>query len=216
MQMLRHFIKTLLVNGIFLSIATLSFAHVPYFEHKDFSEAKPFLVPHTIEQSIAVYAWLETDDAGYSEDIDVYVFHIDEPARIYLELLVPVCEGYEEFVPWLALVGPELPEPQEPLPFDLPSGYGAIVLQNDDPGEPRDTFYEPFGGKSYYEGPIFDEIMEIPGTYYVYFWDPFQNGGDYVSVIGWQEIWRPRDIIRGLILTPLIRRDRELHIDCSE
>ena len=109
-----------------------------------------------------------------------------------------------------------MPEPQEPLPFDLPSGYGAIVLQNDDPGEPRDTFYEPFGAKSYYEGPIFDEIIEIPGTYYVYFWDPFQNGGDYVSVIGWQEIWRPRDIIRGLILTPLIRRDRELHIDCSE
>ena len=83
--MFSHFMKTLLVNGIFLSIATLSFAHVPYFEPKDFSEAQPFLVPHTIEQSIAVYAWLETDDAGYSEDIDVYVFHIDEPARIYLE-----------------------------------------------------------------------------------------------------------------------------------
>jgi hypothetical protein len=90
------------------------------------------------------------------------------------------------------------------------------VLQNVYPGEQRDTFYEPFGGKSYYEGPIFEVTIEIPGTYYVYFWDPFQNGGDYVAVIGWQEIWRLRDIIRGLILTPLIRQDRELHIDCSE
>lgn len=214
--MFNHFIKTLLVNGIFLSIATLSFAHVPFFERKDFSEAQPFLVPNTIEQSIAVYAWLENDEVGYSEDIDVYVFHIEEPARIYLELLVPVCEGYEEFVPWFALVGPELPEPEETLPFELPSGYGAVVLPNVYPGEARDSFYEPFGGKSYYEGPIFDKMIEIPGTYYVYFWDPDQNGGDYVSVIGWEEIWRPRDIIRGLILTPLIRRDRELHIDCSE
>ncbi len=114
--------KTLLVNGIFLFIATASSAHVPYFEPKDFSEQQPFVVPHTIEQSIAVYAWLENDDAGYSEDVDVYVFDIDEPARIYLELLVPVCEGYEDFVPWLALAGPGLPEPQELLPFDLPSG----------------------------------------------------------------------------------------------
>jgi hypothetical protein len=214
--MFNYLMKTLLVIGTFLFVATLSFAHVPYFEPKDFSEQRPFLVRHTIEQSIAVYAWLENDTAGYSEDIDVYVFHIDEPAQIYLELLVPVCEGYEEFVPWFALVGPELPEPQEPLPFDLPSDYGAVVLQNVYPGEQRDTFYEPFGGKSYYEGPIFDAMIEVPGTYYVYFWDPFQNEGDYVAVIGWQEIWRLRDIIRGLILTPLIRQDRELHIDCSE
>ena len=214
--MFNHLMKTLLVNGVFLFIATLSSAHVPYFEPKDFTEQQPFMVPHTIDQSIAVYAWLENDDAGYSEDIDVYVFDIDEPARKYLEILVPVCEGYEEFLPWFALVGPELPEPQETLPFDLPSGYGAVVLQNVAPGEPRDTFYEPFGGKSYYEGPIFDEIIDLPGTYYVYFWDRYQMGGDYVAVIGWEEIWRPKDIFRGLILTPLIRKDRELHIDCSE
>jgi len=214
--MFNYVVKTLLIIGAVFFMTTPSSAHVPYFEHKDFYEQRPFLVRHTIEQSIAVYAWLENDNAGYSEDIDVYAFRIEEPARIYLELLVPVCESYEEFVPWFALVGPQLPEPQEPLPFDLPPGYGAVVLQNVYPGDPRETFFEPFGGKSYYEGPILDEIIDIPGMYYVYFWDPYQIGGDYVAVLGWQEIWRPQDIIRGLIFTPLIRKNRELHIDCFE
>jgi len=214
--MFGHLIKMLFIIGTLAVVATPSWAHVPYLEQRDFSEERPFTVKNTIEQSIAVYAWLENDRYPYSEDIDVYVFQINAPSRIYLELLVPVCNGYQEFVPWFGLVGPQLPEPQEPLPFDLPPGYGVIVMQNVLPGEPRETFYEPFGGKSYYEGPVFDEIIDIPGTYYVYFWDPYQSGGDYVAVLGWQEIWRPRDIIRGLFFTPLIRRDRELHIDCSE
>jgi len=213
-QIFDHSMKSLPIIVAFLIITTSSYAHVPYFEYKDFSKQRPFMVLHTIEQSIAVYAWLENDSTDYSEDIDVYVFRIDEAARIYLELLVPVCEGYEEFVPWFALVGPLLPEPQKSLPFDLALGYGAVVLQNVYPGQPRDTFYEPFGGKSYYEGPIFDEIIDLPVTYYVYFWDPYQTGGDYVAVMGWKEIWRPQDIIRGLIFTPLIRKDRELHIEC--
>jgi hypothetical protein len=215
-KMLNRLMKMLLIFSISFLIAAPSFAHVPYIEFWDYSEHWPFRPRHTIDQSIAVYAWLQEDDTGYSEDIDVYAFEIDEPSRIYLELLVPVCAGYEEFVPWFALVGPELPEPEEPLPFDLPPGFGAVVLPNVEPGDPRDTFYEPFGGKSYYQGPVYDEVIELPGTYYAVYWDPYLTGGDYVAVIGWKEIWRPRDIIRGLILTPFIRQDRELHTDCFD
>ena len=98
--MYKYLMKPLFIV-VFLGFLPISaFAHVPYFEHKDFSERRPFVVRHTIEQSIAVYAGLENDDTGYSEDVDVYVFDIDETARIYLEVLVPVCEGYEEFVPY--------------------------------------------------------------------------------------------------------------------
>jgi hypothetical protein len=214
--MSNHLMKMPFILGIIFLIVAPSFAHVPYIEFWDYSERWPFRPRHTNDQSIAVYAWLQNDSTGYSEDVDVYALGIDEPTRIYLELLVPVCTGYEEFVPWFALVGPELPEPMEPLPIDLPPGYGAVVLPNVEPGDTRDTFYEPFGGKSYYQGPVYDEVIELPGTYYAVYWDPYQTGGDYVAVIGWKEIWRPRDIIRGLILTPFIRQDRELHIDCFD
>jgi hypothetical protein len=75
------------------------------------------------------------------------------------------------------------------------------------------VFYEPFGGKSYYDGPVFDQTLETPGEYSVYYRDPYQHGGDYVAVLGYQEQWSKRDIGRALLLTPYIRRDGELHVD---
>ena len=60
--------------------------------------------------------------------------------------------------------------------------------------------------------PVFDEIVDQPGIYYVYYWDPYESGGDYVAVLGRTEFFWFIDIIRALIITPLIRRDFELHI----
>ena len=188
-------------------------AHVPYLELKDFSEDKPFKVRNSIEQSIAVYSWLMDNGSSPSTDIDVYEFEIsDESMLVYIEVIVPVCGGYyADFVPWFALVGPGLPLPNQSLPFEIPLGYGAVVRENVIPGEPRDTFYEFFGGKWYYEGPVFEEEMGFPGTYYVYYWDPYQIGGDYVAVLGRTEQFGFRDIIRSLLVTPFIRLDFELH-----
>ena len=189
-------------------------AHVPYLEHRDFSVEQPFRVRRSITQSIAVYSWLKTNELNISEDVDVYSFTIkNKPLRVFLEVIVPVCNGYyANFTPWFALVGPGLPTPNQTLPFNLPQGYGAIVKQDVPPGSEREQFYEPFGGKSYYQGPRFDEIINISGTYYVYYWDPYQKGGDYVAVLGYKEQFPPLDILRALINTPLIRHDYELHL----
>ena len=144
-------------------------AHVPYFEHRDFSEEKPFIVRKMVTQSKAIYSWLKNDSVNPCEDIDVYQVKLRRPLNMYLELIVPVVDDYyEDFVPWYALVGPGLPDPGQTLPFEIPDGYGAIVMENVEPGEPRETFYEPFGGKSYYEGPVFEEKLNETGIYYVY------------------------------------------------
>ncbi len=192
-------------------------AHVPYLEHRDSTIQKPFQVRRSITQSIAVYSWLETDWINPSTDIDVYSFQIkDQPLQVFIEAIVPVCDGfYANFTPWFALVGPGLPPPNQTLPFDVPPGYGVIVKQDVPPGTPREEFYEPFGGKSYYQGPRFDETINTPGTYSVYYWDPYQKGGDYVAVLGYKEQFPPLDIIRALINTPLIRRGYELHLPDS-
>ena len=89
---------------IFIAFGNRALAHVPYLEEDDFTEEDPFQVK-SIEQSIAVYAWLEFED-GYSEDIDVYTFELTEPARVFVESLVPECAEYKDFLPWFALVGP--------------------------------------------------------------------------------------------------------------
>ena len=214
--MLYRKFKQILIVLTFSVIAYPCWAHVPYLENNDFSNERPFKVEHSIEQSLAIYAWLETDDSGVSVDIDVYVFQIVEPINVYLEVLVPVCPGYEEFRPWFALVGPGLAEPESQLPFDIPPGYGIEVIQNVPGNAPRETFYEIFGGKSYYRGPVFDENLTTPGTYQVYIWDPQQKSGDYVAVLGKKEIWRFSDVTRAFRNTPLIRLGRELHTDCSD
>ena len=209
-------LKTIFLTAALTFIVAQSWAHVPYFEHHDFSVKQPFTVEYTIEQSLAVYAWLEKDELGNSEDIDVYAFRIDEPTNVYLEVLVPVCQGYETFLPWFALVGPGLPDPVAPLPFDIAPDHGIVLIQSAKSDKPRETFYEFFGGKSYYKGRKFEENIVIPGTYYVYVWDPDQKGGDYVAVLGKKEIWRFRDIVQAFRYTPQIRLNRELHLDCSD
>jgi hypothetical protein len=119
-------------------------------------------------------------------------------------------------LPWFAVVGPGLPPITEEVPFTIPPGYGGIVVKNLEPGEERPMFYEPFGGKHYYDGPDFDQRMSNTGTWYIYYWDPYELGGDYVAVVGYREVFRPMDIIRALIYTPIIRRNKELHVPCDQ
>jgi len=188
-------------------------AHVPYFEHRDYSEEKPFVVRKIVTQSKALYSWLENDVLNPCEDLDVYRFSLNKPDVMYIEIIVPMVEDYyENFYPWYALVGPGLPEATHSLPFGIPEGYGVIVKENVETGEERETFYEPFGGKSYYKGPIFKENLEQIGQYFIYCWDPDEKGGDYTLVIGNKEIWGPLDILRAFIYTPLIRLGLELHL----
>lgn len=206
----------LLLMTCIMIITSSVAAHVPYFEHCDFSEEHPFVIRKNPDQSKAVYAWLKFDEQRSCTDIDVYSLSVPPTiyVRMYVELIIPVVDDfYEEFVPWFALVGPGLPPPNQTLPFELPDGCGVIVVENVEPGTERETFYEPFGGKSYYIGPTLEETLYQTGEkYYVYVWDPYQLGGDYVLVIGKKEIFGPFDILRALFYTPLIRRGLELHI----
>lgn len=210
--MTRQQMKLIVIGASTLLTAGTTLAHVPYLETTDFTWEKPFRVRGSIAQSIAVYAWLEVAN-GATEDIDVYQFTLRRSTQVFVETLVPVCPAYAEFRPSFAIVGPGLDVPAELLPFELAAGYGAIVVPNySDPQRP--TFYEPFGNKSYYDGPEFEQVLSTPGTYYVVVWDPAGIGGDYVAVLGDKEIWWPWDIIRALIQTPKIRRGLELHTDC--
>jgi len=189
-------------------------AHVPYIERSDYSEENPCRIWKMIEYSKAFYSWLQPTDE-ICNDIDVFSFTIrQKPVKVYLELIVPDVEGiYDDFVPWYSLIGPGLPEIQDDLPFTIPDGYGGIVMENVEPGEERESFYEPFGGKSYFSGPILDVNVSEPGDYKVYVWDPHEMCGDYVFVIGKGEFFGPFDIIRALINTVIIQMDGELHIE---
>jgi len=193
-----------------LLLASPGLAHVPFLEYVDYSFDRPMEVPEPVAKSRAYYSWLET-----AEDVDVYAIEITGPSRIYAQALVPVCRGYEDVLPWFAVAGPGLPPPEEDLPFELPPGYGAWVVKNEAPWTPRKTFFEPFGNKWYFDGPLFDQEVEEPGRYYLYYWNPQGAPGDYVAVVGPEEIWEIPDILQAIVFTPMIRNGDELHLECK-
>jgi hypothetical protein len=206
---MKRLFATSVLSLIVLCAAYPAIAHVPYIEKQDFSEEHPFIVHDSVENSKAIYAWFET-----AIDVDVYTFEVTKPVRVYVQALVIACPSLKNLLPWFAVVGPGLPLPDEELPFNLPDGYGAIVVKNKSPGEPRDTFYEPFSAKTYYEGPTFDQEMSTRGQWYIYYWDPYHVGGDYVAVIGSKESFSILDTFRSLINTPKIWFNLELHTKC--
>jgi len=141
--------------GIIAMCAANAWAHVPYLEEKDFTAAAPFKCP-SATQSIAVYAWLES----YS-DVDCYTVKVTKEVAFFAEVIVPVFEVYADFRPSFALIGPGLPAPTDPLPIAVSKGNGAIVLHDADLN-PRPQFFEPFGNKSYYQGPRLEVKLVHP------------------------------------------------------
>ncbi len=89
-----------------------------------------------------------------------------------------------------------------------------VVLNNIEPGAPRRKLYEPFGGIWYWDASEITRSVSEPGSYRVYHWDPNGEAGDCAAVLGDKEIWRLPDILRALVVTPLTRQDKELHIEC--
>jgi len=186
-------------------------AHEPYIEKDDYSVEAPFVVSDSIENSKAIYAWLDN-----GTDIDVYTFEVKKPLRLYAKIIVQACEELQDHLPWLALAGPGLPIPEEALPFDLPEGYGAYVIKNIKPGEKRDTFYEVFSGKSYYDAPLFDREVTATGSWFAYCWDPQQKGGDYVAIFGFKEHFSLWHMWGSIVNTIRIRHNKELHVQCTK
>jgi len=196
----------------FLEVAILglllgapAWAHVPYLEDQDFTTSSPFICP-SAEQSLAVYSWLDS-----ASDVDFYRFQVTTSTLFYAGVIVPVFSQYLEFRPSFALIGAGLSHTTESLPLKIKPEWGAVI-KNDSGATSRKRFYEPFGGKSYYQGPELQLRLQ-PGEYTLIYWDPRKRMGDYVAVIGKREIWTRADTARALKVTPIIRRGGELHLD---
>ena len=192
-------------------------AHMPSIERRDFTENRPFKVKGTIEKGQAIYAYLQS-----GSDVDVYRFivtreEISKKDGVHLRIRanMPACKGAAEFLPWLAVVGPGLPAPTEEIPFTLREGYGAVVVKNTEPGKEKKFFYEQYSKKSYYIMDNYEYTITEPGTWYVYYWDPYGQGGDYVAVWGIKDVFGPGDGLKMLINLPGIVSDRIMHTDCE-
>lgn len=105
---------------------------------------------------------------------------------VSFRLGVPRVERLANFRPALAVIGPGLAEAD--LPFDVPDGLGATILQAD-PGEALQEFDEEFTGtQSWIVGDL-DVTFPQDGTYYAAAYVPSGDTGKLWLAFGDREVF---------------------------
>ena len=204
---MRFMIRGLAVVALLTATAH---AHVPYIEDKDYPEGEDFVITD-VDQSKAMYAWLDADD------IDGFELRLAEPGRLHVSTLVPFCREYAYYDVNFALIGPGLPEPRGELPVELPEGAGAIVHNADfkDWSE-RPYMYEMFSDRRYFDGRSYTVRRAEPGTYRFIVWHNAGLPGDYVAIIGRAEKFSAEDWALSDVNLRLIQQKEELRRSCED
>lgn len=171
------------VLGVLLSllIATPVFAHQPYFEDQELTADSPYQIDD-ISISLAFYGSLDSAD-----DVDYFVFDGKAGQQVYLRMVIPTIEGQEAFTPTLALIGVGLDPIRVPKPVVQPVNNGAILLRAL-PGKPH-IFFEPFGGRNYYERQEATITLPKDGRYTVAVWSESGQIGRYTFSPGKREVF---------------------------
>lgn len=76
------------------------------------------------------FMWFVMGKLNSANDIDVSMFDYPAGQPFKAQMYIPAHDDLKDFSPDIALVGPGLPQPNEPLPFELPQGMGAIVAHS--------------------------------------------------------------------------------------
>lgn len=131
---------------------------------------------------------------GEPGDADVIHMRFDDPVEdaVRVDLLVPVCgDHFTDFFPTLALIGPDQDMSKETLaalPFDLPKGLGAQIVEPErlaeDGDSPRPLSDWQVWEQDYYEPLTITFEVPIPAKYFFAIWDETGNTGAYTLLTG--------------------------------
>ncbi len=157
-------------------------AHQPYCEFSDATADSPWQVP---DSSISYAYYGNLYPAG---DVDFYTFDAEEGQSVLLSLSIPAIEGQEDFSPIMVVYGPGIDgERLDSLPdgVSIPDDQGGMMVSLGD--EPV-YWYEPFGGRYYWNWE--DTFFEAPedAAYTVALWHPENELGRYSFVVGEKEV----------------------------
>ena len=174
------------ISGILVFVMALTpkmaQAHQPYCEFADVTAESPWQVP---DSAISYAYYGNLYPAG---DVDFYTFEAGEGQSVLLSLSIPAIEGQEDFAPVMVVYGPGVENEALgalPASVNVPDGEGAMMVPLGD--EPV-YWYEPFGGRYYWNWE--DTFFEAPAdaTYTVALWHPENELGRYSFVVGEQEV----------------------------
>lgn len=153
-------------------------AHSPQFAEGNTSPGTALEIEDTVK-SWAFYSHLHQGEALY------YKFEIQEGERLLLNLIVPVKDGDDGFVPRMVMMAPGIPN-QGALPswVEVPEGYGYRVI---DTSLPDEVTYEGFSPSAFYDLGRTDSPAPVTGKYYVAVFAPAPQEGNFAMVVGYGE-----------------------------
>ena len=117
------------------ALVSAASAHKPSFANNYSGYGSAFTV---LDPDISIVLYAEMTCSEQELWMEMETGDRDE---VWIELGVPMLDRLEDYRPSIALIAPGLPEAD--LPFSIPSGMGATVIDTDDVTDPQ-YFYEPF------------------------------------------------------------------------
>lgn len=166
-----------------LLLSQIASAHTPFFVDRDITRPETAWPVGDYSISWAFYARLSPAYAP-----QYYVLDGQASTRLVASLETPAIAGLDNFRPSIAVIGPGLPAFETPQNWNAPTGYGGMLV-NDEDVSPRPQFFESFSGTSYYRGPQLDLVLPADGRYYVVVFDRSGGSGKYTLAIGTREVF---------------------------
>jgi hypothetical protein len=177
-RMLLVFTGVIMMAGLTSGVAL---AHQPYCEYADLTLTSPWQVPD------ATISYAYFGNLYPEPDVDYFAFEASAGQSVLLSLSIPAIDGQEDFAPVMAVFGPGLGTDilaDLPERVSVPEGQsGMMVPLGDEP----EYWYEPFGGRYYWNWENYFFDAPARATYTVALWHPEQQLGRYSFVIGSRE-----------------------------
>ncbi len=140
----------------------------------------------------AHFMWFVMGQLSSNTDIDVVTFDYEAGQRMQGIMFIPVNDDLHSFSPHLALVGPGLPAPKEPLPFNIPDGMGAIVARSN----ANETYFDIFTQINFYPRARVEAIAPQNARYYMVVFGESIGSARYALDIGIMETYAPNVLAR--------------------
>ncbi len=194
MRVIVYVAASLLLMLLFPAAAVL--AHSPVFSKDNHSLSTAYEISNP-DKSWAIYTELETEGIA-----DYYALTRLQGEKIQVSLILPESPSETGFLPSFALLGPGLhPDEHVKEYIEIPSEYGAVVVNATDPGH---AAYEPFTPSWFYE--VGSLVLEAPedGVYYIVVFntvhdddahDHAQKAANYAAIVGYRESFTPLELI---------------------
>ncbi|MBU4332283.1 hypothetical protein KKD19_03630 [Patescibacteria group bacterium] len=187
--MKRIHIKIILIILSFSLIPCLTFARESIFKQEEINSIEQAQEIAEPRHRTMIYGQVEEPGVP-----DFYKFTFPKDITLPIEVLVPLKEKYKDFRPSLIIIGPNFIENKAPLPFLIPEGSRAVILEGAQ-AKYEEIFKDKFTLTSYAirTRSEIDFVKNRP--YFLAVFDERGQTGMYVIKIGQEEIWGAQQVI---------------------